>query len=60
MEDEVENKKRLRFACLEMACRQTETLENNEGQHYSRDLTTEEAVAMADAFYKFVTKQELN
>ena len=54
--DEIEEKQQLRFACLEMACRQTKP--NQEGMVV--DLNSSEAVAMAEEFYKFVTRKELN
>lgn len=54
--DSLEEKKQLRFVCLDLACRQT--VPDEQGKF--RDLNSDEAIAMADAFYKFVTKQELN
>lgn len=53
---EIDERQQLRYACLEMACRQTKI--SDEGS--PRDLNSIEAVMMAEEFYKFVTKQELN
>jgi hypothetical protein len=55
-DDAEEDKKQLKFACLELAIRQTK--KDQDGMVV--DLTADEAVAMADAFYKFITKAELN
>lgn len=53
MDDETQQ---LRYACLELACRQTIPTESDK----PRDLSKEEAVAMAEEFYKFVTKKDLH
>ncbi len=51
-----EEKQQLRYACLELACRQTKKDEDGA----LVDLTDDEAVTMAGKFYNFVTKKELN
>ena len=51
-----EEKHSLRFACLELACKQTKI--NDEGNPC--DLDADECVTYAETFYKFVTKMELN
>lgn len=53
---ETEEKQQFKFMCLDLAIRQTKY--DEEGR--VRDLTAEEVVNMANSFYDFITKRELN
>lgn len=54
--DDEEEKQQLRFACLELATHQTK--KDDAGTVV--DLSASELVQMAEEFYKFINKKELN